>query len=146
MSSELDTATVTRTRSLIYRARARLEVVFNNVTSLLENARLRLGFFFPFVSPRRTSSHYPRIILVSERNLLILCNRIIMADYTRCESRYRCEIEIIALRGSPRPGRILRASNSYNLQKLRGSQALRETPRRGSVSTLVSATHHPRRE
>lgn len=102
MSSELDTATATRTRSLVYQARTRLGVTFNDMTSSLENtwtqSRVSFSFFLPFILPRRMSRRYPRIIPDLERSLCVQRDNndrlyaprvaISMRDRDRCTPRF----------------------------------------------------------
>lgn len=150
MSSELDAATATRTRSLVYQLEQGRPRRWRG-TTMLENGEIATRFFFFFFFFRlalpNLSPRYPRIILDPEKNLPAPGQRdnngrlhaLGVAASTRDRDRR-----------APRysaPGRFCAPLTAIICKKkLRSSQARRGTPRGGPVSTLVSATHHPRRE
>lgn len=149
MSSELDTATVDAYSVTSIPAGARLRGRLRH--HRWRTTRARDPAFLPFLLPSfrlawpSVSSRYPRTILDPVRNLLALRSGIIMADYTRCDrdidARSR-SLRSAVLRARPRSCAPLTAiiCKNYGVRRLVGGRLAD-----GSVSTLVSATHHPRR-
>lgn len=150
MSSELDTATATRIRSTSTYQAGGASPVGERGFDAKSRPVFFPSFFFHFrlASPNISalSPDHPRIPkgLISR----LWAAGLIMTDHIRAASRGVDARD--RDRGAPRfsaPGRFCAPLTAIicKKKKLRDTQARRGTPRGGPVSTLVSATHHPRR-